>query len=157
MTRLENFFHGTDSKFGIFYPSNCVIAVFPDFSAAARARDRLHFFGFSETRMVAVPGDDLVAHNAELQERGGVWGHLMARLSRLVGTEALPADEDLQLAKGGCAFLAVRTPTRESKEVACALLEATRPILVHFYSIAGIELVGGAEALRNGFGKHKNN
>ena len=85
---LEAFFHGSDTQFGIFYPTHYLVAIFPGLAEAILARRALRNFSFSENDVLAVPAEDVVEYAREHFQKQGLWSHLMAEVSRLIGTEA---------------------------------------------------------------------
>ena len=146
MSQLEEFFHGSDTQFGIFFPKNYLVAIFPGLPEALVAQRTLQNAAFSADEVLAVHGDDVVEHARELQRKGGVWALLLSELSRLIGTEAVYADQDLKMANQGAAFLAVYTPTEPKKRGAWALIEPLNPVEARHYSLGGIEVLRGVGA-----------
>lgn len=63
----------------------------------------------------------------------------MTQLSRVIGTEAVYADNDLAAAKEGAAFVAGPGSSGELKTAAWKSLESQHPLVARFYSLTGIE------------------
>jgi hypothetical protein len=143
MNRLATFFKDADSEFGVFYPKNFLLAVFPHLPDADRAKEVLTHAGRLEEDVISVPGEEVVHFVEEHMLKDGLWGLLMTKLSRGIGTEASYADKDLAAAKNGAAFLAVHCPTEKLKIEAWKLLEPRRPLVARYYSFGGIEHLAG--------------
>ena len=143
MSELSEFFHGSDTHFGVFYPTGYVLAAFPSFDQAQEARQQLLASGFKSEDVVAVPGDDIVRFSAEHLMKDGLLGLAMRELSRTFGTEAAYADHDLEMAKRGAGFLAVRCRDEDTKTRAWRRLELIRPVVARYYTFAGIEHLAG--------------
>jgi len=140
---LNQFFHDSDTELGVFYPKNHLLAIFPNLTEADRAKEALNHAGFAGTEVIAVSGEEVVDFAEDLKLKDGLWGALMTELSRIFGTEALYADEDLESAKKGAAFLAVHCPTEKGKKDAWKFLQPTHPLVARYYSLCAIEhLVG---------------
>jgi hypothetical protein len=136
---LAGFFKGSDTKFGIFYPTDYVVAVFPDLAAARRAEHALGFAGFAEDDVISVPGSEVVRFAEEHLQNSSLWGMLMQQLSRMFATEEVYADRDLKLAEGGAAFLAVYCPNEPRKNEAWEIIETHAPIVARHYALDGVE------------------
>ena len=146
MSRMHTFFHGSDTPYGIFYPTNYLVAIFPGFSEASEAQRILRKANFANDDVLAAPGKDVVLHAAEDLHKMGLWGLLMTELSRLLGTEAVYADQDLAMAQQGSAFLAVFAPTEASKLEAWAAIEPLKPLVARHYARYSIEVFRGVKA-----------
>jgi hypothetical protein len=137
-TTLAEFFHGSEAKFGIFYPTGYLLAAFANLTTAQRVARALEFSGFSgESR--AVPGEELVRLEVEEQNKGGLWGLMMQELSRLIATEEVYNDHDLMLARKGAAFVIVHCPTPERRHQAWELIKPFNPMVARHYALDGIE------------------
>jgi len=143
MSLIEGFFHGADTELGIFYPRNYLLAVFKDWAAATKAAEIVLAHGFSPEHVVATPGQDVVRHAAEHFDHDGTAGFLMRALSRLIGTEAVYADRDLEMAAKGAAFLAVYCPTEAQKRKAWEAIQGCSPVAARHYALTGIEHLAG--------------
>jgi hypothetical protein len=142
MNRLTTFFKDADSEFGVFYPKHFLLAVFPNLPDADRAKEELTRAGRLEEDVISVSGEEVVHFAEEHMHKDGLWGLLMTKLSRGIGTEA-SYDKDLAAAKNGAAFLAVHCPTEKLKIEAWKLLEPRRPLVARYYSFGGIEHLAG--------------
>jgi hypothetical protein len=143
MNRLSTFFKDADSEFGVFYPKHYLLAVFPNLPDADRAKQELTRAGRLEEEVISVSGEEVVQFAEEHMRKDGLWGLLMTKLSRGIGTEASYADKDLAAAKNGAAFLAVHCPTEDLKTEAWNLLEPRCPLAARYYSFGGIEHLAG--------------
>ena len=150
MTRLNTFFRGSETQFGIFYPKDHLVAIFPGLDEAMVAERTLRNGGFAEDDVLAVSGEEVVLHAQEHVREEGVaelvMTEVMSALSRLIGTEAIYADQDLAMAKQGSAFLAVRAPTEQSKLDAWKLIEHLSPLVARHYFSGGIDVLRGTGA-----------
>jgi len=143
MNALDRFFKGPDTRFGIFYPKNYLLAAFPRVSEAAYAERQLLEGGFAEDDVMAVPGEEVVHHAEDHLKKHGLWSLLMRELSRLIDTEMTYADHDLEIARQGAGFVAVYCPTEELKKKAWRILEPQSPIVARHYAFTGIEHLKG--------------
>lgn len=142
MSLMHRFFHGSDTPYGI-YPTNYLVAIFPGFSEASEAQRVLRKANIAHADVLAAPGKDVVLHAADDLHKMGLWGLLMTELSRLLGTEAVYADQDLAMAQQGSAFLAVFAPAEASKLEAWAAIEPLKALVARHYAKNSIE--GGAD------------
>ncbi len=143
MSKLSNFFHGSDTHFGVFYPKNYLLAIFPNLTDAQSAQHHLQMSGCEDETMISASGLDVVSFAEGHAAGDGIWGILMTNLSRLIGTEAVYADQDLAEAQKGSAFIAVHCPTEKSKVHTWNLLAPRHPLAARYYSLAGIEHLAG--------------
>jgi hypothetical protein len=89
--------------------------------------------GFGENDSKAVTGSDLLEYFDEIHEQTGVWGSLMTELSRLIGTEAVFADNDRKQARHGAGFLAVHCSTEAKAEKIRKILQPFEPVCMQWY------------------------
>jgi hypothetical protein len=140
MSRLANFFHGSETQFGIFYPRGYLVAIFPDYHAAELAERQVRNSGIPESEVIAVPGQDVVDWTEENLVKKGLWGTLMQELSRLFATEEIYNRNDLEHAKQGAAFLAVHCPSDAKKDSAWNIIKgASLPLAARHYSFGGVD------------------
>jgi len=136
---LATFFKGSDTQFGIFYPTDYLVAIFPDIAIARRAEHALGFGGFLDDDVITVPGEEVVRFAEEHLQNSSLWGMLMQQLSRMFATEEIYADFDLKLAREGAAFLAVLCPTEKRKDEAWEIIEPFGPTKARHYALGSIE------------------
>jgi predicted methyltransferase len=139
MSRLTAFFHDADTEFAVFYPRGYLLAVFPNLPDADRAMQDFHDAGREDDEMISVSGVEALQFAEDHLINGGLWGALMTQLSRVIGTEAAYADDDLKAARNGAAFLAVHCPTDRLRAHAWSVLKASKPLAARHYSARGIE------------------
>lgn len=142
-SRLSTFFKDADTEFGIFKPKFCLIAVFSHLPDAERAEKELLSAGRAAEDVISAAGEEAVKFAEYHLLKDGLGGVLMTGLSRVFGTEAAYTEMDLEAAKKGAAFVAVRCPTEESKREAWEVLRSTRPLAARYYTGAGIEHLAG--------------
>lgn len=138
MTNLSVFFQDSASQLDTFYPSLCLVAVFPNLAGAERARKSLHDAG-SPQEVISASGDELMQFAESQRLNTGLWGTLMTELSRGLGTGAVYADQDLEAASKGAAFLIVHCPSDEVKAYVWNLLKLSNPVSARYYGSGGIE------------------
>jgi hypothetical protein len=144
MTELHAFFQGADTYMGMFYPNGYLIAMFPDLTIAQEVEKDLQFSGlFQPYEVLAVSGIEVIRHDHE--HTATPWGALLNGLSKMFGTEAYWADRDLEMARHGCALLAVHCPHPETKRAAWEHIRERHPKCARYYSVglAGIEHLAG--------------
>jgi hypothetical protein len=137
--RLWNFFGPAPVNMGMFYPTGFVAAVLPSFEAAGRALKSLRAAGFQEDDAIAVSGEEMSAFLKDLRARSGVWGQLMGALSRMIGTEQLFTDVDVDLARNGAGFLFVYSTDEASARLILETLNPFAPISVQRYMTGAVE------------------
>jgi hypothetical protein len=138
-SNLWGFFSGSDISFGVFYPKRHIMAVFPSFGVAKEAEAALRDAGFHEQEILAISGEEMLKFLEELRLYAGVWGELMARLSRAFGTEEVFVDNDIRKAHEGAAFLAIYSPAATESDHIRQALEPFRPIAMQRYLASGIQ------------------
>jgi hypothetical protein len=136
---LWDFFSPENVAFGIFYPKHHIIATFRSFDSAQQAQGALRQVGFDYEEVRAVPGRDMLEFLDEVSRYSGVFGALMARLSRGFGTEEVFVDEDIQRAREGAGFLAIYCPAEEDVQRVRDLVLPFGPISMQRYLATGIQ------------------
>ena len=139
MSTISGFFKDSDTKFGVFYPNNHIVAILASYDIARQAREALLGIGYSDENVLVLTGDEYLKMADEIRNESGLWSKLAAELSRIAGTEELYLDDDLEHAKRGAAFLAVYCPTDEDSGRIRAALEALSPISLRRYSSLAVE------------------
>jgi len=138
-SRLWAFFSVSDASFGVFYPRQHIMAVFPSFDLAKQAEITLQQAGFREDEVLAIRGQELLTFLDELRDYEGLWGALMSRLSRIFGTEEVFVDHDIRRARGGAGFLAVYCPDDAAADRIQAMLQPLGPLTMQRYLAGGIQ------------------
>ena len=138
MSQLAGLFRESETRIGVFYPKNYVVAIFRCFDHAESARKALRRAGFTEQEAIAVPGADVLEYIAEVRAETGIWGMLMTELSRLIGTEAVFGDEDIDKAKRGAGFLVVRCEAEEEADKIRQLVVDCEPMEMQWYRAGAI-------------------
>jgi hypothetical protein len=138
-TTLTHFFKGSDTKFGIFYPTDYLVAIFPDMASAHKAARALGFHGFLDEDVITVPGTEVIRFADEHLKHTSLWGTLMQQLSRMFATEEIYTDHDLKLAAWGCPFMAVYCPDQKRNQDAWKLIEPFEPIVARHYALTCVE------------------
>ena len=140
MSALADFFHGSDTTLGVFYPKHCLVAVFPKENDAHTAADRLRVAGFDPGEMIVASGRNVLDLE---RDQTGLGGLIMQALSRFFKTEQYYADNDLDQARAGAGFLIVRCPDPAKKQEAWAIIQALNASAARYYDIGGVEHLAG--------------
>ncbi len=131
--RLHSFFHGGDVKFGVFYPTKHVVAVFPSIKDAEAAASALSMAGFQLWEVIAVPGIEVQRFLKEIREHHTLWSALMMEFSRIIDTEANLVDDYARWARLGAGFLIARSGTVEEAEGIFERVKPLNPIALHWF------------------------
>ncbi len=137
---LAEFFKGSETTLGVFYPNHHLIAVFRTPTVAESVCRKLRFAGFGEDQAIAATGDDVLELARAETSLGAL---LMQRVSSFFATEQRFTDADLEEARHGAGFLAVHCPTEQSKEEAWKLIQSADPLVARYYALSGIEHLAG--------------
>jgi hypothetical protein len=142
-SQLAGFFYPAGEPSGAFYPTGCLVASFPDLAGAETARRELQKAGVLAEDLIAASGREMVQFAAAHAVSDGLWGMFKSHLSRVIGTEAVYSDADLEAAESGAAFLGVRCPTDPARERAWKVLKVLEPEAARYYGSGGIEHLAG--------------
>jgi len=140
MNKLEDYFKTSGKKLGVFYPTHHLIAVFRSPAGAESALRKSLNGGFAPSDAIAADGKAVLEFD---QAETHLAGLVMQALSRFFSTEQVFADHDLEDARQGAGFLAVRCPTDDLKNAAWSLIEPEDPLDARYYSALGIEHLAG--------------
>ena len=130
---LEQFFHGTDVTFGIFYPKKHIVGVFHAFEQAQAGLRALEAAGLREWETIAIPGKEVVRFLERLHANHALWSTLMTDLSRALDTEASLVDSYTRWAQHGAGFVVAYAPSKEDAEEICELLRPSVPVAVDWF------------------------
>jgi hypothetical protein len=140
MAALAEFFKNSEIRLGTFYPNHCLVAVFPNGEIARQVVSNLNLAGFAPDEAIAADGREVV----ELEsDETGLAGFLMQAISRFFATEQKFADHDLESARHGAGFVAVRCRDEKRKDKAWGIVKGEAPLDARFYGLAGIEHLAG--------------
>ena len=140
MNKLVDFFGGSVERLGSFYPTHCLMAIFRNQADAEVALHRLVNAGFSASDVIAADGKAVLEFD---KDETDLARFIMRAVSRFFATEQVFADHDLEDARHGAGFLAVRCPTDDLKNAAWSLIEPEGPLDARYYSRFGIEHLAG--------------
>ena len=141
-TKLYRFFRGSATSLGVFYPTHYIFASFPSLKHAENADKALQAAGFTEC--VTESSAETFRFMNEIRSEVGIWGILMASISRFFGTEEVFADIDLAKIEEGAAFLAVYCRREEHAEHIRDQVMPFEPIAMQLYLPGGIRsLIAG--------------
>jgi hypothetical protein len=140
MSQLASFFKGSDTRLGVFYPENYIIATFPSLDGANQAAAKLRGAGFSTEEVIAVAGTDFVKLMQEEMTLGGI---LMTEVSRFLDTEANYSDRDTRDAEHGAGILAVYCADEHTKQLSWGFIAPAKPIRARYYALSGVEHLAG--------------
>ena len=141
-SELYRFFHGSPTTLGVFYPTHYIFASFSSFANAQKAAQALRSAGYQE--LVAATAAETFRFMNEIRVDVGIWGALMASISRFFGTEEVFADIDLEKAEQGAGFLAIYCPKEEQAENIRDLVLPFEPEAMQLYLPGGVRsLIAG--------------
>ena len=140
MNKLVGYFGRSVERLGAFYPTHCLIAVFRNPASAESALHKLLRAGFAPSDVIAADGKAVLEFDKDEMDLARF---LMQAISRFFGTEQVFADHDLEDARHGAGFLAVRCPTDDLKNAAWSIIEPEGPLDARYYSRLGIEHLAG--------------
>lgn len=144
MAALGEFFEGSETRLGIFYPTHCLVAVFPSAEIARKVVSKLLLAGFTPGEAIAADGREIVElESVETGLAGFVVHFVMHAVSRFFATEQKFADQDLEHARHGAGFVAVRCRDENRKDQAWSVVKGEAPLDARFYGVAGIEHLAG--------------
>ena len=104
------------------------------------ALHRLVSAGFSASDVIAADGKAVLEFD---KDETDLARFIMRAVSRFFATEQVFADHDLEDARHGAGFLAVRCPTDDLKNAAWSVIEPEAPLDARYYSRLGIEHLAG--------------
>jgi hypothetical protein len=133
-----HFEHDAHKPFGVFYPTDYVITVFPSYTAAQNAAEALATAGY-EDHVLTMTGDDFIELSGDMHRHASLWAQLASLISRAIGSEELLLDLDLKHARSGCAVLAVHAGGHDSCRQIRRLLEPHLPVSMHYYSKLAVD------------------
>lgn len=133
-----DFFKEGDHSFGMFYPRHYILAGFHDFAQAQEAEGELLQQGFTADEVRAATGQ-FVVNELESMDDASFLDKLKMQIAKAVGTEAGYIDDDLELARGGGAFLFVYAPSDDDCRRAMAVLRQLHPVFARRYLPMAIE------------------
>jgi hypothetical protein len=140
VNKLEEYFGASVERLGAFYPTHCLVAVFRNPVGAENALQKLLSAGFAPSNAIAADGKDVLEFDKDQMDLARF---IMQAISRFFATEQVFADHDLEDARHGAGFLAVRCPTDDLKNTAWSLIEPEGPLDARYYSHLGIEHLAG--------------
>jgi hypothetical protein len=129
----RSLFKGRDTSWGVFYPTNHILAIIDSFETAQRAKEIMLSAGYSEDEVDAVPSDYVIADIQKGIKNANLLNRVKQRISRAIGHEACYWEGDLKLAEQGAGFLAVYCPTDHEAERVLRLLRPLKPKVVRRY------------------------
>jgi hypothetical protein len=130
MTLNSKSFKGGQASFGIFYPTGYVLSVFQNDANADKAAAALGRAGFTPDDMVPASGMDMLAFSNELRAVHGLFIAFERFLSERLGDEANAANELVDLADSGNAFLAVYAPDNATTARVADCARAFEPVVM---------------------------
>ena len=140
MNKLLDYFGTSVERLGKFYPTHCLMAVFPNPADAERALHKLVNAGFAPSDVITADGKAVLEFD---RDETDLARFIMRAISRFFATEQVFADHDLEDARHGAGFLAVRCPTDELKDAAWSVIEPEAPLDARYYARFGIEHLAG--------------
>ena len=141
MTQLSTFFKDSGTALGsVFYPKHFVFMTFPTYESAQKAFQRLRGAGFPEAEMSRASGPEMLEVFKDYREKEGAWGDIMRTLSReIFGSEVKFADADIDRAKAGAGFVAIRCSTQEESMRIRQIVRPLSPVSIQWYRSLVVE------------------
>jgi hypothetical protein len=140
MTNAASFFkREAEESFGIFYPTDYLIAFFPSNEVAEEARTTLMESGYKSDQILVIAGPEFEALYEKAQENASAWSRLTSEISRLIGSEEMYLDTDRKHAQSGAGFLAVHCPTQEEGQRILHLLKPLGPLSMRRYTSLAVD------------------
>jgi hypothetical protein len=121
MNNLVDYFGTSVERLGAFYPTHHLSAVFRNPKGAELSLHKLLSAGFAPSDVIAADGKAVLEFDKEEMDLARF---VMQAISRFFATEQVFADHDLEDARKGAGFLAVRCSTDEQKNIAWSLIHA---------------------------------
>jgi hypothetical protein len=140
MNKLVDYFGKSVERLGAFYPTHCLVAIFRTPAGADSALQKLLSGGFAPADAIATDGNAVLEFDKDEKDLARF---IMQAISRFFATEQVFADHDLEDARHGAGFLAVRCPTDDLKNAAWRLIAPEEPLDARYYSRLGIEHLAG--------------
>ena len=140
MNKLVDYFGTSVERMGAFYPTHCLVAVFRNPAAAESTLHKLLSAGFASSDAIAADGKAVLEFDKDEKDLARF---IMQAISRFFATEQVFADHDLEDARHGAGFLAVRCPTDDLKNAAWSVVEPEGPLDARYYARLGIEHLAG--------------
>jgi hypothetical protein len=135
----RSLFQGPHTRFGIFYPTNYIIAVFDSYETAQRAEKIMLSAGYADEEVDAVSSDYIIADIEKGTKNATLIKRIEQRITRHFGSDAALWEEDLKWAKEGAGFLAVYCPTEHEAHRVLRLLSPLKPKSMRRYERFVIE------------------
>jgi hypothetical protein len=141
MISAQSFFtQASHSPFSIFYPTHYIVAIFRSYVVAQDALDALRAEGYQEESLM-LSGNEFISFSDEIHQHASLWGQLVSRFSRIIGSEELLLDIDLQNARLGGTFLAIHSPNSATTKQIREIVEPFWPVSMHHYSPLAVERI----------------
>lgn len=132
-------FKGHDMRFGIFYPTNYLIAIFDSPEIAERAEKIMLSAGYADGEVDSPSPEYVVADYEKAQKEGSLIRRIEQRLTRHFGSDSNMLEEQIEWARKGAGFLAVYCPTEHEAERVLRLLKPLDPRMMRRYERLVIE------------------
>jgi hypothetical protein len=142
MTNAASFFkHEAEESFGVFYPTDYLIAFFPSHEVAEQARNTLMECGYKSDQILVIAGPEFEALYEKTKESASAWSRLTSQISRMIGSEEMYLDADRKHAQSGAGFLAVYCPTQEEGQRILHLLKPLEPLSMRRYTSLAVDRI----------------
>ena len=140
MNKLVDYFDTSVERLGAFYPTHCLIAIFRNPAGAEAALHKVLSAGFAPSDAIAADGNAVLEFD---KDETGLARLIVRAISRFFATEQVFADHDLEDARHGAWFLAVRCQMDDLKNAAWSLIQREGALDARYYSRLGIEHLAG--------------
>jgi len=137
MSVKRPFFKGSDTSFGMFYPTDYFVAVFPSLASARTAEQSMRRAGYAEDEVHVFDGEYV---RSDIQDRlvDADWVNWLIQ-KVAIGKESHFWNEDLKAAERGAAFLAIFCATEDEARRIVTVLKPQGPQSMRRYRAFAIE------------------
>jgi hypothetical protein len=141
MSVHSGLFKGSEASFGIFYPKQYLVAILPDLQTAEAARQQILSGACRADEVVVLSGQAFLDLVQRLRTAGGLWSWFTTHLSRMIGTEEIQLEIEMEHARQGGAFLAAYCPDSCCESRLCQILRPLGSRSLNRYSRFGVERI----------------
>lgn len=142
ITNAASFFKNeAGESFGLFYPTDYLVAFFSSYEITQQAREALIAEGYQRDQILVMSGPEFEALYERAEEDSNAWSKLTTEISRIIGSEEMYLDVDRKHAQSGAGFLAVHCPTQEEGQRIFHLLKPLEPLSMRRYASLAVDRI----------------
>jgi len=129
----------TSTSYGVFFPTDYVLAVFADPNAADRAAAALEVAGFDPSDVLVTGSDDVLTQHRDLAADVGLFGRFRQFLGRHFGDQDAMMNDVVAHARQGHTFVLAYAPDGKQTDRAATALHHLHPAILRKYGGATIK------------------